>query len=440
MSLLSNPKTAAYFQDPDFLAKLQDIQSNPANIQKHMSDPKIMDAFEVISQGFKGGQGGMPTGPQNPETEQQMPEMPEMPGMPGMPETQFKPTFTPKAPEPEKPKEQPKKTPVVNVAAEDEKQKGNVLYKDKKFAEAIVFYDKAIELDKFNLLYRSNKAACLIELKQFEKAMEECDAGKEAFHEADFYLRNPLHLAKLIGRKGRALWLQERYDEAIKAYGDALVEAKDSTLETDLKELKRIKIQKDKEAYLNPELGAEHREKGNELFKLGKWAEAMKEFEQALLRNPKDAKAHCNKSATYIKLMEFGMALREAETAIELDPTYIKAFIRKASCHHFMKEYHKALDCFDKILGMEPLNTEAIEGKQKTQMAIATSMHQGNDEERLKRSMQDPEIQSIMMDPMVKIALQQMQASPKDAASYFTDATLGPKLQKLIQAGVLKVA
>lgn len=89
---------------------------------------------------------------------------------------------------------------------------------------------------------------------------------------------------------------------------------------------------------------------------------------------------------------------------------------------------------------MEPGNKDATEGKQKTQMKIMTSMHEtGNDEERLKMAMQDPEIQMIMMDPMVKIALNQMQSSPKDAQSYFTDATLGPKLQKLIQAGVLKV-
>jgi len=89
---------------------------------------------------------------------------------------------------------------------------------------------------------------------------------------------------------------------------------------------------------------------------------------------------------------------------------------------------------------MDPENEEAKKGKMETAMAIQMSMHEGNDEERLKRAMADPEIQSIMMDPMVKIALNQMQTNPKEAQSYFTDATLGPTLQKLIQAGVLKVA
>lgn len=138
--------------------------------------------------------------------------------------------------------------------------------------------------------------------------------------------------------------------------------------------------------------------------------------------------------------MEFGMGLRSAEASIELDPTYIKAYLRKGNCHRAMKEYHKAIDVYDKIMVMDPGNEEAKRGKMETSMAIQMSMHEGNDEERLKRAMQDPEIQSIMMDPMVKIALNQMQTNPKDAQSYFTDATLGPKLQKLIQAGVLKVA
>merc|ERR1712226_1449650 len=62
MSLLSNPKTAGYFQDPDFLQKLKEIQQNPMNLQKYMDDPKIKDAFETITAGMKGGAGG-PTPP-----------------------------------------------------------------------------------------------------------------------------------------------------------------------------------------------------------------------------------------------------------------------------------------------------------------------------------------------------------------------------------------
>lgn len=45
-----------------------------------------------------------------------------------------------------------------------------------------------------------------------------------------------------------------------------------------------------------------------------------------------------------------------------------------------------------------------------------------------------------MIDPMVRIALEQMQQNPSRALEYMQDPTLGPKIQRLIQAGILKVA
>jgi len=419
MKLLSNPKTAAYFQDEDFRTKLMDIQQNPMNFQKYMSDPKIMEAMKVITEGM---------------------DMSKMAGDMGMAEEDLPnkeaPTFETKAPEPPKP--QPSQT--LNQA-ETEKNLGNAAYKNKDFNLAIEHYDKAIELAHKNLLYRSNKCAVLIELKEWEKINELVAEGQKVFSESDYSDRNPVHLAKLLGRKGRALWLQGDYDSAIQVYEDALMEATESSLQIDLKELKKLKSEKARLDYLSPEIGDKHRELGIENFKAGKWAEAIAEFDEALKRNPKDYKAHANKSSCYIKLLEFNIALAEAEKAIALEPTYTKAHLRKAAVHKFLKEFHKALDAYDKVLKLDPENQEAKEGKQKVQMDIMSSMHEtGNDEDRLKRAMQDPEIQCIMMDPMVKIALQQMQTSPKDAQSYFQDATLGPKLQKLIQAGVLKVA
>ena len=71
-------------------------------------------------------------------------------------------------------------------------------------------------------------------------------------------------------------------------------------------------------------------------------------------------------------------------------------------------------------------------------MKIASGMHTGNDEERTKRAMSDPEIVSIMQNPMVRTALQRIQEDPKCAMEFFNDKDIGPKLRKLIQAGVIK--
>ena len=47
--------------------------------------------------------------------------------------------------------------------SEKEKLLGNQFYKEKKFDEAIVHYNKAIELKPEEPLYYNNKAACYIE-------------------------------------------------------------------------------------------------------------------------------------------------------------------------------------------------------------------------------------------------------------------------------------
>lgn len=54
--------------------------------------------------------------------------------------------------------------------------------------------------------------------------------------------------------------------------------------------------------------------------------------------------------------------------------------------------------------------------------------------------MKDPEIQQILMDPMVKITLQNMQNDPKTAADVMKDPGMSAKINKLIMAGIVKMA
>jgi len=39
--LMTNPKTAAYMKDPEFVQKLMAIQKNPAMATQYLQDPKI---------------------------------------------------------------------------------------------------------------------------------------------------------------------------------------------------------------------------------------------------------------------------------------------------------------------------------------------------------------------------------------------------------------
>jgi len=202
-------------------------------------------------------------------------------------------------------------------------------------------------------------------------------------------------------------------------------------------------MKKDAEAkaYINPELAEEHRLKGNELFKEGKFPLALKEYEEGLRRCPTAVAIYSNRCATYMKLMDPVSGLKDAEKCLELDPKFVKAYSRKGSCHQLMKEYHKALKAYDDGLKLDPTNAELLSGKDKTihtiQMTSGTTG--GNDEERLQHAMADPEIQKIMRDPTIIQVLKDLQEQPQKAMGSLKDPYISECINKLVAAGVVKM-
>jgi tetratricopeptide (TPR) repeat protein len=67
--------------------------------------------------------------------------------------------------------ENPPKTEETEKRAEINKDLGNKYYKEKDFPKAIESYTKAIDFNKYNANYWSNRSASYLSLKQFEKAL-----------------------------------------------------------------------------------------------------------------------------------------------------------------------------------------------------------------------------------------------------------------------------
>lgn len=161
-----------------------------------------------------------------------------------------------------------------------------------------------------------------------------------------------------------------------------------------LQKAQKVKKEQEALAYINPEIAEEHRLKGNELFKEGAFPKALKEYEEGIKRDPNAVAIYSNRCATYIKLMDFTSGLKDADKCLELDPKFVKAYSRKGTCHHFMKEYHKAMKAYEDGLKIDPSNKDCLDGKNRTMSTIQMTAHasSGNDEERLRHAMADPEI------------------------------------------------
>ncbi len=142
----------------------------------------------------------------------------------------------------------------------------------------------------------------------------------------------------------------DQLDESIESYKKSLLENNVPKVRATLKDVEREKQKRAEQAYINPALSDEHREKGNVLFKDAKFGDAIKEYEEAIKRNPVDVRNYNNMASCFIKLMNFAEAKRYAEKALDLEPQNVKALMRQGQCFSMLKEYHRAIEVFEKVL------------------------------------------------------------------------------------------
>lgn len=432
--LMMNEKTRGYFADPDFKMKFELCKKNPQMFMQMMQmDKKFMDVFQVITGlDLEMMQKTREEDEKFSEVRKKAKEEEEAKKKQEEEERKKK--------EEEEALPDDEKTKLANhKLADKEKDLGNGFYKKKDFENAILHYNKAIELFPSDLTYHTNKAAVYFEMKEYEKCIEFCDAAEEITKEGYY---DYAKLAKAFARKANALSKLKRYDESIEYYKKAMREHGDPSFKDALKAVEKQKKLEEELAYLDPTKAEEHREAGNKLFSENKYPEAIKEYDEGLRRDPNNVKIYSNRAATYTKLMELPHALKDINKGLEIDPNFIKLWIRKGNIHFLMKEYHKALEAFDKGLKIEADNKELIEGKQKVMMAITMSASGGDgesDKERLAKAMADPEIQALLKDLRVQQLLKEMQENPVAAQAKLKDQFYIEAINKLVAAGVVKL-
>eukprot|EP01103_Thecamoeba_quadrilineata_P015259 TRINITY_DN475_c0_g1_i1.p1 TRINITY_DN475_c0_g1~~TRINITY_DN475_c0_g1_i1.p1 ORF type:complete len:559 (-),score=137.24 TRINITY_DN475_c0_g1_i1:49-1725(-) len=411
----SHPKLAPYANQPDFVRIVTELQSNPKNLTNYINDPRITTLVTVLL-GLENFQNGA--------------------GQEESPAQKSEPKY--EAPPPEPKKEAPKQE--VDPSKKESlelKEKGNQLYKSRKFPEAIEFYRKALEKDPENLNIELNVAAAQFESNQLDEAIETCKRVIEEgrARRADFEI-----IAKAYARIGNVYNKREQYVEAMEAYNKSLTESNNPNVLAALRKAEKSKREKDAKDYIDPVKALEEREKGNALFKAQNYPEAIKTYTEGLRRNPEDHVLYSNRAATYTKLGEFQLGLEDAERCIKMKPDFVKGYIRKGNLEFSLKQYHKALETYDQALKIDPENYEAKEGIQKTLEAVNSRDRNGGgvDKQAVERALADPEIQAILQDPQVTSALNLLQTDPKQANSLLRDPVLSGKLQKLINAGVLR--
>ncbi|KAL0227872.1 hypothetical protein RCL1_004015 [Eukaryota sp. TZLM3-RCL] len=411
-AVMSDPQIMPLLQDPSFLQKLSEIQSDPSALQRHMQDPKIQTFMTSLIMKMQGNQPPMGT-----------PSEPPKPKSPPKKET-------PKQPEIPKPAEG---TPEWHL--EQEKSLGNDLYKKRNFDGAEQHYLKALEHVPNDVLVRLNLASVSLERGNLDECLQRCDEALDTARDTGKFDL----LWKAYYKKANAYAKFEQWDLAVEFYEKTLTEKRDREVSLKLRDAKKkLSELKQKQLY-DPERSAELKLEANELYKENKVVEAIPKYNEAIKHNNEDHTLYSNRAACYIKLMEFDLALKDCNKAIELSPTFIRAYLRRAQINFGLKKYHKCMEDYEKILEISPENLDALEGIKKTQVAINVLQSGPIDEEHVKRALEDPEIAKIMGDPALQHILQQIQQDPKAFHTYMENPGFRERLNKLVQAGVLRI-
>uniref|UniRef100_A0A7S1G9V5 Hsp70-Hsp90 organising protein n=1 Tax=Bicosoecida sp. CB-2014 TaxID=1486930 RepID=A0A7S1G9V5_9STRA len=421
------PKFREYMGDPSYMAMMQAIQRDQSTLMNFQHDPRLMETVTYLlgmgmPEGAEEGTGGASGGAASEPAASSKEAEPE-------PEPERVPTPEPATEEEKEERERRRKGDAL-------KDEGNAAYKAKDFDEALRLYDAAIEAYDGDVTYILNKASVRFAQKEYDACIELCreaiDKGRDIMAPFDV-------IAKAFTRMGNAALKKGDYDAAIEAYESSLTETDSGEVRTKLYKTRQIKKKKETEAYYDDDKAAEAKERGNALFKAGDFRGAIEEYSEAIKRNPKSAVYYNNRATAKTKMMDWVGALADCNKAISIDPAYVKAYSRKGHIETFTKEYHRAMETYKQGLALAPDDPECREGLQRVVMKINASAGEEVDKERASRAMSDPEIQRIMGDPMVQQALRDMQTSPEYATKAMMDPEMGPKIQKLIAAGVLQV-
>lgn len=407
MKLANDPRTQKFLSDPDYLKLLQELRTNPQSLGTRLQDTRVLTTLSVLLGMSADMEEPMETEPMNP------PEPPK-----------------PK-PEPKPEKKEEDSLPPEKRKALEEKKLGNDAYKKKNFEEALKHYNTAVELDSTEIVYLLNIAAVYFEQKEYEKCISQCENAIEVGREnrADFKL-----IAKALARIGHAYKKMENWKQAKIYYEKSMSEHRTPEIKTLLSDIDKIIREQERKAYIDPVKAEEEKELGNQKYKSGDYPGAIKHYSEAILRNPDEPKYYSNRAACYTKLTAFDLGLKDCEKIVELDPKFIKGWIRKGKILQAMQQQGKALTAYQKAVELDPQNSEALEGYRSCAVSASS-----NPEEVRKRAMADPEVQSILRDPAMRLILEQMQSDPRALQDHLKNPDIAAKLQKLLESGLIAI-
>jgi tetratricopeptide (TPR) repeat protein len=230
--------------------------------------------------------------------------------------------------------------------------KGLALSNLNRYGEALIAYEQAIRLNPDSVNAYFNKGNILDELERYEEALA---AYEQAIRRDPTYADAHNNKGYILSKLGRfeealtacdqAIHLDPNYALAYHTQGDAL-----SGLGRYEKALAAYELA----TRLDPDNVDAHNDKGNALDELERYEEALAAYEQAIRLDPDNAIVHFNKGNVLSKLERYEKALAAYELAIRLDPDDALAYNGKGNALNDLLRYEEALMAYGQAITQDP--------------------------------------------------------------------------------------
>ncbi|KAH7297487.1 hypothetical protein KP509_26G071500 [Ceratopteris richardii] len=121
---------------------------------------------------------------------------------------------------------------------------------------------------------------------------------------------------------------------------------------------------------------------GNELFRNGRFFEALAVYAEGLESDPKNAVLLCNRAACRSKLGQWEKAVEDCDVVLRIQPNYMKALMRRADCLMKLERWEDALQDYELLRSKMPEDLEVARGLFDVHVAVQKS--KGEDTSRMK--------------------------------------------------------
>lgn len=122
----------------------------------------------------------------------------------------------------------------------------------------------------------------------------------------------------------------------------------------------------------------ELKNEGNKLMKEEKYQEALSAYGRAIALDASNPIYYCNRAAAYSRIGEYQKAIDDCHQAIRYDANYGKAYGRLGLAYSKMNRHQEAIDAYKNALRIEPDNTDYKNNMEVTQQRLEEQQQSGS--------------------------------------------------------------